>query len=101
MCFIWRRQNTAASSDPMVTHASNKQDGSIAVIDEQSRAGQQGAESGCAWQRLLNARRLVLFWNHPPGEKNLSPPRISTCRAAFVSTLQTAAGSRLSNPAAG
>ena len=70
--------------DPMVTHAGNKLDGSIAVIDEQSQALVNKALNLVRLQRLPNAdkRLAVLFWNYPPGEKT-SPPRISTCRAAL------------------
>ncbi len=75
--------------DPMVTHASNKLDGSIAVIDEQSQALVNKALNLVRLQRLPNAdkRLAVLFWNYPPGEKNLSASYLNLPRS-FVSTLQ-------------
>ena len=60
--------------DPVVAHATDKAGGNIVVIPEQAAAVTGKALRLARLQRLPNTEKKVamLFWNYPPGEKNLS-----------------------------
>lgn len=75
--------------DPIVTHANNKLDGSISIVAEQNQALVSKALNLVRLQRQPNAekRLAMLFWNYPPGEKNLSASYLNLPRS-FVTTLQ-------------
>lgn len=60
--------------DAIVAHATDKATGEVVVIPEQAAAVANKALNLVKLQRLPNADKKVaiLFWNYPPGEKNLS-----------------------------
>lgn len=75
--------------DALVAHATDKASGDIMVIPEQAAAVANKALKLLRLQRLPNAEKKVamLFWNYPPGEKNMSASFMNLPRS-FETTLR-------------
>ncbi len=72
--FFLAQGEYAGIIDAMVAGSTRKRDEQIAAIPEQADAVVRKALNLVRLQRLPNADKkvAVLFWNYPPGEKNLS-----------------------------
>lgn len=79
--------------DAMVTNAAGK-DGQVVVLPEQTAAVVNKALKLVRLQRLPNADKKVamLYWNYPPGEKNLSASYLNVPRSieAMLKAMQQA-----------
>ena len=75
--------------DPIVASFTDRQSGEIVAIPEQAAAVVNKALNLSRLQRLPNADKKVamLFWNYPPGEKNLSASFMNVPRS-FETTLK-------------
>ena len=79
--------------DAMITNAAGK-DGQVEVLAEQTAAIVNKALKLIRLQRLANAEKKVamLYWNYPPGEKNLSASYLNVPRSmeAMLKVMQAA-----------
>ncbi len=73
----------AGISDPILASVRKKGDDAVTVIAEQSDAIVRKAINLVRLQRLPNADKKValMFWNYPPGEKNLSASFLNVPRS--------------------
>ncbi|MCX8146116.1 MAG: cobaltochelatase subunit CobN [Azovibrio sp.] len=81
--FYLAQPEYAGMFDAVVAFATRKSDGEITVMPEQSAALVAKAINLIRLQRLPNADKkiAVLFWNYPPGERNLSASFLNVPRS--------------------
>ncbi|WP_431862126.1 cobaltochelatase subunit CobN [Azospirillum sp.] len=96
--FYLAQPEYAGISDPIMAAFTRKADGDIVTIDAQARAVVNKALALTRLQRTPNAEKkaAILFWNYPPGEKNLGASFLNLPRS-LESTLDAlnAAGYRV------
>ncbi|TXI82262.1 MAG: cobaltochelatase subunit CobN [Flavobacteriales bacterium] len=88
--FFLAQGEYAGISDAVIAGAQKKGDDAVTVIPEQSAAVVAKVLNQVRLQRLPNAGKkvAVMFWNYPPGEKNLSASYLNLPKS-FVTTLQS------------
>ena len=95
--FYLVQSEIAGSMDPMIVSAINKQSGKVEAIVPQVRAVAAKAMNLALLRRTANAdkRVAILFYNYPPGEKNLSASFLNLPKSlANTLTAMKAAGYR-------
>ncbi|MCP5268837.1 MAG: cobaltochelatase subunit CobN [Zoogloeaceae bacterium] len=92
--FFLAQGEYAGISDAIIAGAQQKGDEQVTVIPAQSAAVVNKAVNLVRLQRLPNAEKklAVMFWNYPPGEKNLSASYLNLPRslAATLTSLKAA-----------
>ncbi|PWC35409.1 cobaltochelatase subunit CobN [Azospirillum sp. TSO22-1] len=96
--FYLAQPEYAGISDPIMAAFTRKADGDVVAMDAQARTVVNKALALTRLQRLPNAEKkaAILFWNYPPGEKNLGASFLNLPRS-LESTLDAlnAAGYRV------
>ncbi len=88
--FFLAQGEYAGIADAVVAGAQKKGDDAVTVVAEQSAAVVAKALNQVRLQRLANIDKklAVMFWNYPPGEKNLSASYLNLPKS-FVATMQS------------
>ncbi len=88
--FFLAQGEYAGITDAVIAGAQKKGDDAVTVIPEQSAAVVAKVINQVRLQRLPNADKklAVMFWNYPPGEKNLSASFLNLPKS-LVTTLQS------------